>query len=91
MVHNPEIEQFILENSSLFWWIKTEKKKDISVDALVEAVLNYGDEKDVIRLFELIGTKEVADIFHRQISRARANYHQRTINFFKLYFKKHVS
>ena len=36
-----------MENNTLFWWIKTEEKKNISLDALVEAVLNYGNEKSV--------------------------------------------
>jgi len=47
MKRNPEINKFIMENSSLFWWIKPEEKLKISINALVEAVLNYGNEKSV--------------------------------------------
>ena len=90
MAHNSEINQFIQENSSLFWWIKPEEKMDISINALVEAVLNYGNEKSVKKLFDLIGLQTVANIFHRQISGKRPNYHQRTKHFFQLYFKKHA-
>ena len=89
MAHNSEINQFIQENSSLFWWIKPEEKMDISINALVEAVLNYGNEKSVKKLFDLIGLQTVANIFHRQISGKRPNYYQRTKHFFQLYFKKH--
>ena len=39
MANNPEIEQFIHENKTLFWWIKPEDKMNINVDALVEAVI----------------------------------------------------
>ena len=52
MEHNPEIKQFIRENSALFWWIKPEEKMNISINALVEAVLNYGNEKSVKKLFD---------------------------------------
>lgn len=52
MEHNPKIKQFIRENSALFWWIKPEEKMNISINALVEAVLNYGNEKSVKKLFD---------------------------------------
>jgi hypothetical protein len=90
MGHNSEINKFIQENSSLFWWIKPEEKMNISINALVEAVLNYGNEKSVKRLFDLVEIKKVANIFYRQISGKRSNYHKRTKHFFKIYFKRHV-
>ena len=90
MERNPEINKFIMENSSLFWWIKPEEKPNISINALVEAVLNYGNEKSVKKLFDLIEINKVADIFFRQISGKRSNYNKRTINFFKIYFKRHA-
>jgi len=90
MPHNYEIKKFIRKNSSLFWWIKPEEKMNISINALVEAVLNYGNEKSVKRLFDLVGIKIVADIFYRQISGKRSNYHQRTKHFFQIYFKRHA-
>lgn len=90
MGNSFEIKKFILENSTLFWWIKPEEKTNISIDALVEAVLNYGNEKNIKRLFDLVGIKTVADIFYHQISSKRSNYHQRTKHFFQLYFKRHA-
>jgi len=90
MTHHSEIEAFIRENRSLFWWVKPEEIVNISTPALVEAVLNYGNEESVKRLFDLIGIKAVAEIFYRQISGKRSNYHQRTRNFFELYFKRHA-
>ena len=90
MAQNSEIEEFIRENSSLFWWIKPEAKMNISINALVEAVLNYGNEKSVKRLFDLVGIKTTADIFYRQISGKRSNYHRRTKNFFQKYFERHA-
>ncbi len=90
MAHHPEIKQFILENAALFWWVAPDEKKNISINALVEAVLNYGNEKSIKKLFELIGIKKVAAIFDKQISGKRSNYHLRTKHFFQLYFKKHA-
>ncbi|PKP54553.1 MAG: hypothetical protein CVT90_00680 [Candidatus Altiarchaeales archaeon HGW-Altiarchaeales-3] len=88
--NTPEIKAFIRENSSLFWWIKEEEKENIDIKFLVEQILNYGDEKSVKKLFELVGINEVAEIFYKQISKRRVNYRARTINFFRLYFKKNA-
>lgn len=88
--NTAKFKKFIHDNNSLFWWIRPEDKKDVSINALVEAVLNYGDEKDVKQLLDLIGIKTVADIFNKQISGKRSNYHKRTINYFKIYFERHA-
>jgi hypothetical protein len=90
MEHSFEIKQFIQENSSLLWSISPEERTKISVNALVEAVLNYGNEKNVKRLFDLIGIKKAAQIFYQQISGNRPNYNKRTKHFFQLYFKRHA-
>ncbi len=84
------LKSFIRENTHLFWWINPKERENVELAFVVEAVLNYGDEKSVRRLFELAGTKTVSDIFRRQISGSRTNYHPRTINFFKLYFDRHA-
>ena len=88
---NKDIKQFIRENEVLFWGVKPEEKENISLNVLVETILNYGNEKRVKSLFDLIGVKTVAEIFFRQISGKRPNYHQRTKHFFRLYFKTEVS
>ncbi len=88
--HNPEIDKFIQENSTLFWWIKPEEKVNISIEALVESVLNYGNVKSIKRLFDLVEITKVADMFNKQISSKRSNYHKRTKHFFQIYFKRHA-
>jgi hypothetical protein len=90
MEKNAELKNFIMENSSLFWWIKPEEKPNISLEAVVEAVLNYGNEKSVKKLFDLIEINKVADIFYRQISGKPSNYNKRTKHFFQIYFKRHA-
>ena len=89
-MNSPEIKEFIRENSSLFWWIKEEEKENISTEFLVETILNYGDEKNIKKLFELVGIDRVASIFYKQIAKRRMNYRPRTINFFRLYFNRNA-
>jgi len=90
MTNSPEIIEFIKENSRLFWWIKPEEKENIEISFLVETILNYGNEKSVRKLFDLIGIEKVAEIFFRQTSGERINYHPRTLNYFRLYFQRHA-
>ena len=89
-MNNSDIKEFIRENRSLFWYIKEDAKEDISIDLLIETILNYGNEKSVKRLFDLLGIKKVAEIFYKQISGKRINYPPRTLHFFNLYFKKNA-
>ncbi|ODS37203.1 MAG: hypothetical protein A7316_02040 [Candidatus Altiarchaeales archaeon WOR_SM1_86-2] len=89
-MNSPEIKEFIRENSSLFWWIKEGEKENISMEFLVETILNYGDEKNVKKLFELVGIDRVAGIFYKQIAKRRVNYFPQVVNFFNLYFKKNA-
>jgi hypothetical protein len=56
-INTPEIKLFISENSSLFWYIPEEEKQNISIEFLIETILNYGNEKSVKKLFDLVGIK----------------------------------
>ena len=89
-MNSPEIKKFIRENSNLFWWIKEESKENISLNLLVESILNYGNEKSVKKLFELVGIKNVAEIFYEATNRIRVNYYPDVVNFFNLYFKRNI-
>jgi hypothetical protein len=89
-MHCKEIRKLINEYSNLFWYIPDQDKENISPELLVEIIFNYGDEKAVQKLFDLMGIDNVADIFYRQISGERVNYFPAVINFFNLYFQRHV-
>lgn len=89
-MNSPEIKKFIREYSSLFWYTPEEKKEEISVEFLLETILNYGNQDAVKRLFELIGIKRAEEIFNSQTSNNRNNYFAPVKNFFKLYFKRHA-
>ena len=75
----------------MFW--STKNYDGLSKDAIVEAVLNYGDMKDVRELIALLGMQEVAKIFQEKSKKSkmgRQNYHPEVINYFNLYFKKYA-
>lgn len=90
MIEDSKIQDLIKENSHLFWWVPDKKKKDISIDSLVEAILNYGDAESVRKLFDYYGIQNVAEIFYKQISGNRTNYMKQTVHYFSLYFKKYA-
>lgn len=92
-MNSSEIKQFILEHNNLFWYIPEDKKEKISNEFLVETILNYGDINAIIQLCNLFGIKEVAKIFFDSINlsnRRKGNYHELTINYFTLVFRKYA-
>jgi hypothetical protein len=92
-MNSTEIKQFIREHNILFWYVPDDKKEEISNEFIVETILNYGDINAVIQLFNLFGINEVAKIFFGSISlsnRRKGNYHELTINYFTLVFKKYA-
>jgi len=92
-MNSPEIKQFILEHSNLFWYTPDDKKEEISDEFLVETILNYGDINAIIQLFNLLDIKIVAKIFSDSITlsnRRKANYHELTINYFTLVFRRYA-
>lgn len=92
-MNSPEIKQFIDEHSNLFWYTPNDKKEEISNEFLVETILNYGDINAIMELFNLLGIKKVAKIFFDSITlsnRRKGNYHELTINYFTLVFRKYA-
>jgi hypothetical protein len=89
-MNTAKIKLFINKNSQLFWYIKPDEKENISLDFLIETILNFGNEQNVKELFELIGIEHVAEIFHKQNQKQRTNYFPQVVNYFNLYFQKYV-
>jgi len=83
-----EIQQFVQKRLELFWFVKDPEK--LSLEALVEAVLNLGDWQDVQELLALLGTKKVAEIFQKESQKKRNNYRPEIKNYFSLYFEKYA-
>lgn len=82
------MQEFIESRPYLFW--STKSVDTLSPEAVVEAVLNYGDFEDVKQLLSLLGTSTVGEIFHKQLQQKRNNYEPRIAHYFSLYFAKHA-
>lgn len=82
------LKDFIKKRAYLIWY--TKNYDHLSEEAIMEAVLNYGDFDEVKKLFSILGIKRAAKIFKRQLRFKRVNYDSKIINYFKLYFNKYA-
>jgi hypothetical protein len=92
--NSPEIKAFIHENSDLFWYTPATQKENISHELLVEHILNYGDHDAIRKLFDVMGIKNVAEVFFGSINkseRRKGNYHELTLNYFTILFHNYAS
>ena len=89
-MNSPEIKAFIKEYEYLFWYIPEDKKESIKHELIVETILNYGNMEAVKKLFDLLSTKETANIFFKATGRKKLNYFPEIYNYFSLYFKKYA-
>jgi hypothetical protein len=89
-MNSPEIKNFIHENSNIFWYVPEDQKENLSLEAIVEAILNYGNRYSIKKLFDLVGIDKVFEIFGKQIHTERNNYFPPVKNYFQLYFKRHA-
>lgn len=83
------IGDFVKQRKHLFW--STRNYDGLSKEAVVEAVLNYGDMNDVRELIVLVGIQKIAKIFYAQTHRSRVNYDPKITNYFSLFFQKYAS
>ncbi|MBI4993017.1 MAG: hypothetical protein HZC26_02690 [Candidatus Magasanikbacteria bacterium] len=79
---------FVKKRKHLFW--STKNYDGLSNGVVVEAILNYGDMKDVRELIALLGIREVAKVFRANTNRVRINYRPEIVNYFRLYFQKYA-
>ncbi|OGI59731.1 hypothetical protein A2814_00240 [Candidatus Nomurabacteria bacterium RIFCSPHIGHO2_01_FULL_38_19] len=85
------IHEFIKKRPYLVWYVKDLGKLDES--SIVEHVLNYGNWDDVQEMIKILGLSRVADIFRKKSipsEMGRQNYRPEIINYFNLYFNKHL-
>lgn len=82
------LQNFVKKKPYLFWSI--DPRVSLSNEAIVEAVLNYGDFSDVRKVMAILGSKKVAAIFYRDARKKRSNYDAKIKHFFSLYFKPHA-
>ena len=92
MENSPELKALIRDNAHLFWYTKDSEKEKLPLPVVLEFFLNYADKEAVKSLFKIVGLKNAADTFFKQIELMgdRSNYLPMTQNFFSLYFKKYA-
>jgi hypothetical protein len=89
MLSSPLLN-LVKANRTLFWSTSEADLTQLNREAVVEVILNYGNEANVKALINILGLRTVSDIFYQQVQRKRSNYSPQTKNFFKLYFNRHV-
>jgi hypothetical protein len=82
------INNFIKKRPYLVW--HTENYDNLSQEAIVEAVLNYGTFDDFKNLIKILGIKKTATIFRKEKRKRRSNYRPEIKNYFALYFNKYA-
>lgn len=85
------INEFIKKRPYLIWY--TKNYDGLSKEAIVEAVLNYGNWDDVKKMISILGIKKTAAIFRKKSKPSkmgRQNYENKTKHFFTLYFNKYA-
>ena len=82
------IQKFIKKRKHLVWYVKNPEK--LNNEAIVEAVLNYGDWDDVQKMIKILGIREVSKIFKKELKNKRCNYFSDTKNYFNLYFNRYA-
>lgn len=82
------ISSFVKTKPYLYWYVKN--PQNLSNEAILESVLNYGDFDDVKKIIKILGMKNAAEIFNRQVSSKRSNYRPEIANYFNLFFKKYA-
>ena len=92
MENSPQLKALIRNNAHLFWYTKDSEKEKLPLAVVLEFFLNYADKEAVKSLFKIVGLKNAADTFFKQIELMgnRSNYLPMTQNFFSLYFKKYA-
>lgn len=82
-------QNLIKKNPSLIWY--TTGYDQLSLEAITEAVLNYGSWEQFLQLKSILTTKKMATIYQKLASQKRCNLHPLVKNYFKLYFQAHAS
>lgn len=83
-----KLNKFIKKRPYLIWY--TKNYNNLSQEAIIEAVLNYGNFDDFKKILKILGIKKTARIFKKEANKKRSNLRPEVKNYFKLYFKKYA-
>ncbi len=82
------VQEIIKQKPYLSWY--TKDPENLSEEAVLESVLNYGDWEDFKSFKSIKGLEETATLFYKALSKKRNNYRPEVQNYFKLYFDKYA-
>jgi hypothetical protein len=88
------IQDFIQKRPYLVWYVAPENLGKLNDASIVEAVLNYGNWKDVQEMISILGLQKTAQIFREKSKPdkfGRQNYKPEIKHYFGLYFDKHIA
>ena len=77
-----------LKNSKIFWDIPKEKVSQLSDDAILERILNYGDMDQLRGVLK--NKEDFKKIYSKIRNKKRTNLSPLVINYIDLYLKKHA-
>jgi len=78
------LQKFAAKKPLIFW--STRNYRNLSDEAIVEGVLEYGDFDDIKKVISILGRNKTAEIFNNKIKSDRHNFDPKIENYFKLYF-----
>lgn len=82
------LQKLISQKPYLIWY--TKNYQDLSLEAIIEAILNYGSWQDFKFTEKTLGVKKIAQIFYKLGAQKRSNFHPLAKNYFSLYFDKYA-
>ena len=82
------LQAFIKKRPYLVW--STRNYAELNNEAIVEAVLNYGNWEDFKKMTKILGLKKTARIFRKKSQQKRCNYRPEVKHYFTLYFNKYA-
>ena len=89
MRQNIDKVRLIIKQKPYLMW-STRSYNNLSLQSMVEAILNYGNWQDFKQLKEILGINELASVFEQIIKNNRNNLRPQTVNYFKKYFNKYA-
>lgn len=81
-------QQLIQQNPSLAWY--TRSYNQLPIESVAEAVINYGSWQEFLRLKEILGLQNLAQVFAKLDNMPRNNLLPIYRNYFRHYFRQYA-
>ncbi len=85
------LKTLIEQHNYLFWDISKDSLYNLSNEAVLERILQYGDMPELKEIIRILGNDNIKKSYNIIKNKKRVNLRPQTINFFDLYIEKHLS